>query len=202
MVFGTTYCAISHLPINDGDKCILVPLIFEYKINSQMDEEEIQSSFFYLYKFADKSQEVIYKGNPSEIEYCSKKDFKKYELYMLVHYDFYKSIQEKYRLYEVFKPMRFKTVSKIYDIYRNQYEILAIEKAKKDLDNKLISGEEYGKRIFNVEVPDWILEIYKLAMFIDRLGIILYPNYCVDQNEGNQLYEEIRNECINKINLL
>ena len=38
-------------------------------------------------------------------------------------------------------------------------------------------------------------------MFIDRIGIIVYPNFCVDQNESNELYEEIRNECINKINL-
>jgi hypothetical protein len=28
MIFGTTYCNVSHLPINDGDKCILIPLGF------------------------------------------------------------------------------------------------------------------------------------------------------------------------------
>ena len=32
-------------------------------------------------------------------------------------------------------------------------------------------------------------------MFIDKMGIIAYPNYCVDQNEFYMMYEEIRNEC-------
>ena len=49
-------------------------------------------------------------------------------------------------------------------------------------------------------IPEWIKAIYKVAMFIDGMGMIPYPNNAVDQHQKNELYEKLRSDCIKKQN--
>jgi hypothetical protein len=71
MVFGTTYCAVSHLPINDGDNCILIPLGFkmDYEFN-QWNTADI-NCFMNLYYFISAPQKIVYNGNPDMINYLA-----------------------------------------------------------------------------------------------------------------------------------
>ena len=100
MVFGRTYCAISHLEIKDGDKCILLPLSFkmDYKFDSY-NKANI-NNFAYLYAFHSDPVEVIFHGNVAKIDYATNvgrkhkagDDYEEYELFMLVHWGFYNEI--------------------------------------------------------------------------------------------------------------
>lgn len=67
MIFGTTYCNVSHLPINDGDKCILIPLGFSLGGDFNKWNKPDINDFINLYYFVGEPQEVIYNGNPSYI---------------------------------------------------------------------------------------------------------------------------------------
>lgn len=204
MVFGTTYCAISHLPIEDGDKCILIPLGFNMKYDFNQWEEADINSFMYLYSFIHESQEVIYNGNPDEVKYLNTEyeQTKKHQLYMLVHLEFYNSIQKEFmkdseQLESIERLPNFKTCS---DIWRKAIKI----KNTKFLEDRLkLDGRKMTEQeivdYMTTPVPEWIKAIYKIAMFMDGMGMQPYPNHVVDQHERNALYEKLRNECIKKI---
>lgn len=198
MVFGTTYCAVSHLPINDGDSCILIPLGFkmDYEFN-QWNTADI-NCFMNLYHFISAPQKIVYNGNPDMITYLDKKYemSEKHELYMLVHEQFFNKVIEQYNIHfnRIHSLPLFKSVSKLWQIANDNND----EKAKYimiDFKDQKITKEEYLHQVTNIPIPEWIVNLYKFAMFIDKLGIIPYPNHCVDQHDSNLLYEKIRSEC-------
>ncbi len=202
MVFGTTYCAISHLPIEDGDKCILIPLGFNMKYNFDRYNGASINSFMYLYSFIYEPQQVIYGGNPDDIKYLDEKYelALKHELYMLVHLGFYNSIQEEYmknseQLESIDRLPLFKTCE---DIWKKATKIRAEklnEMRIKFIEEKAKGGEISDKEIsalMTPPVPEWIKSIYKVAMFMDGMGMIPYPNNAVDQHDRNKLYEKLR----------
>jgi len=205
MVFGTTYCAISHLPIEDGDKCILIPLGFDMKFSFDQWNKADINSFMYLYSFIYEPQEVIYNGNPDDIKYLNEtyEQTLKHELYMLVHFDFYNSIQKEFVISfdNIEQLPLFKTCNEIWrkaikikNENRNEIIIKLTEKRAKG--EEISDDEKLG--LMSTPIPDWIKAIYKVAMFIDGMGMIPYPNNAVDQHQRNKLYEKIRNNCIRK----
>lgn len=206
MVFGTTYCAISHLPIEDGDKCMLLPLGFNMKYDFDRYNEADMNSFMFLYNFVYEAQEVTYEGNPDEIKYHNKKyENLAHQLYMLIHYDFYHAIQEEYMkestcFESIDRLPLFKTCE---DIWKNANEI-----AKKHRDeinslvlkdpSKAVKKEAIKLFMEPIPVPQWIKEIYKIAMFMDGIGLTPSPTHVVDQHERNILYEKLRSDCLLK----
>jgi len=120
MVFGSTYCAVPHLEIEDGDKCILLPLRF--RMNSDVDKwnKADINSFMFLYVFIHKPQEVIYEGNISKISYLDKQygNTLEHELFMLIYYEFYNSIISEYRTFgleEIRTLKNFRTIRPIWE---------------------------------------------------------------------------------------
>jgi len=210
MVFGTTYCAISHLPIEDGDKCILIPLGFNMKYTFDQYNKADINCFMYLYSFIHEPQEVIYGGNPDEIEYLDKDYARglKHELYMLVHFDFYNSIQREY-MKDEFNSIEnlplFKNCRDIWHeaikIKNENQEITRLKLDEKKSKGIEISNDEINE-LFTTPIPEWIIKIYKVAMFMDGIGMIPYPNHVVDQHGRNKLYENLRSDCILKLNKL
>lgn len=210
MVFGTTYCAISHLPIEDGDKCILIPLGFNMKYSFDQWNKADVNSFMYLYSFIHEPQEVIYNGNPDDIEYLDKtyEQTLKHELYMLVHLEFYNSIQKEFmNECEAFESAErlpnFKTCG---DIWRKAMKIKNEKQNETRIKwvEKKAKGEKFTDEqaldFMTTPIPEWIKAIYKVAMFIDGMGMIPYPNNAVDQHQKNELYEKLRSDCIKKQN--
>ena len=72
MVFGTAYCGISHLEINHGDECILLPLGFRMKCDFSRYGKADVNTFAYLYAFIAPPVYVIYGGNPDNSTFLSK----------------------------------------------------------------------------------------------------------------------------------
>lgn len=206
MVFGTTYCAISHLPIEDGDKCILMPLGFSMKYNFDQYNKADVNSFMYIYSFIYEPQQVIYNGNPDDIKYLNDNYHLKHELFMLVHLDFYNSIQKEY-MKDAFSSISdlhlFKTCEDIW-IKAKEIEKEYRDKEMAKLTEKKLNGKKPTKKeinnLFNVPVPKWMIEVYKVAMFMDGIGMIPYPNHVVDQHQRNKLYEKLRSDCLKNKN--
>lgn len=204
MTFGTTYCAISHLPIKDGDNCILIPLGFCMNFNFDQFNKADVNCFLYLYKFIDAPQEVVYMGNPDELEYLNRRNspnINKYELYMLVHKKFYESIQSEYdAIREIERCEMLPNFKTCYDLWIHANEFMDEQR------NRIWHSESKGDitkdeaivHISKIPTPTWIVEIYKVAMFMDGLGMIPYPNHVADQHERNKLYEKLRKQAIKK----
>lgn len=191
MVFGTTYCAISHLPIEDGDKCILIPLGFNMKYNfTQFNNADI-NAFMYLYTFIAEPVEVVYSGNPDDIKYES------HELFMLVHKEFYMAIQREFMMEGLKTTENLPLFKTIHDIWEKakEFEKDHREKERMRMVNEDITKEEFLKSIMKTPTPDWMKSLYKIAMFMDGMGMIPYPNHCVDQHKRNELYEKLREQC-------
>lgn len=172
MVFGTTYCAISHLPIEDGDKCILLPLGFDMKYSFDQYNKADINSFLYLYTFIYQPQEVIYEGNPNMIKYLDESYANlQYELYMLVHYKFYHSIQKEYlteREWKMSQLPNFKTCTDIWkqaqEIATNNRERISelIKKSTDDSEKQKLSKEFMD----GGDCPSWMIELFKFAMIL------------------------------------
>ncbi len=204
MVFGTTYCGISHLPIKDGDKCMLLPLGFKMKYSFDQWNGADVNSFMYLYSFIYKAQIVVYQGNPDKIKYLDKsyEQTLKHQLYMLVHLEFYNGIQRDFmtnssQLENVQELPLFKTCE---DLWHKAHEVG--RKYRSDLEAKMLKERDKNKKqklmsnYINIPVvPDWIKEIYKIAMFMDGIGMIPHPCNTVDQHNRNELYERLRSFC-------
>ncbi len=204
MVFGTTYCAISHLPIEDGDKCILIPLGFNMKYSFNITDKADINAFMYLYSFVDEPQEVIYNGNPDDIEYLDKnyERSRQYELYMLVSLDFYSAIQSEYMNDFEWKISDLRSFKTCKDIYIQAQEVAEMTREELEINIKTAEGVKKEEMMYEYLsggiVPDWMVAVYKVAMFMDGLGMIPYPNHVVDQHGRNELYEKMRADCISK----
>ncbi len=200
MVFGTTYCAISHLPIEDGDKCILMPLGFNMKYDFDQYNKADVNSFMYLYSFIHEPQQVIYNGNPDDIKYLNDNYYLGHEMYMLVHLEFYNSIQKEYmKDFPANNLPLFKTCHSIWE-KANEIEKEKLNELKvylSELKGKKSSDKDILK-FMSPTLPKWIVEVYKVAMFMDGMGMIPYPNHAVDQHQRNKLYEKLRSDCLKK----
>ena len=201
MVFGNTYCAISRLEIKDGDRCILFPIGFRMDFKFDYYNKADINCFSYLYNFIDKPVEVIFEGNYSKITYLNdsgrriKKgdEYKEYELFILIHYDFYIELisslgDDIYKYINHLPSCRTTfTIDKIaHQIEKESYQDKSFKYHK-----GLITSDELNIRELT---PEWIKNVYKVGMFMDKLNIPLCPTFCVDQVETNKLYEKLRNK--------
>lgn len=203
MVFGNTYCAISRLEIKDGDKCIAIPLKFNLGGSFEYYNKASVNTFLYLYEFCDEPFEVIYEGNYSMLSaYCKRTDkwidymrvkHVRYELIMLVRTDVYEAILEKSNCSEKYKvlhnvPGSFKTVTSVHqkwsDLMWDNMHSISYKNAKTPIEDI-----ELEKR--KAETPLWIRNIFGFAEYIDRLGMIPYPNISVDQHSVGREFWEI-----------
>jgi hypothetical protein len=209
MVYGTSYCGISHLPIHDGDECIVIPLGF--RMGGEFDKWNApdQNSFAYLHTFIVEPIEVIYGGNSSVLNHNTDGAHHKkgdqwddYELFMLVHKEFYTNILNNMDM------QSFKHIENL-PLFNTVYPLWEEAKKIADTNNsvltikfytKQITIEEYNEQSKRTETPEWILKLYKIAWFMGKMGIAPHPNWTQDQHDTGELYEEIRKKCLtNKI---
>ena len=114
---------------------------------------------------------------------------------MLVHKQFYEGILNEMpsSLFERIKYLSlFNTIRPIWEEAKN------IEKTTNDnlfVDFKLgkITEEEYYSE--RKDTPDWIIDLYKVATFMGRMGIPPHPNFAIDQVNFGEIYEDLRNKC-------
>lgn len=200
MVFGTTYCKISHLPIEDGDTCILIPLGFEISSDFTRHDKANVNSFLYLYQFISPVQEVVYNGNPWDITYLDK-DYErmfKHELYMLVRKDFYEKIISEFwtdhfsrieidlHCSKTMKPI-FKKCIEI----KNDFQ----QRVRAKLFKGEIDREEFMRLSLHTPTPLWARYLYQVTTFMDKMGIVPTPSASNDQSQHHLIYEKFRQEC-------
>lgn len=198
MVFGSTYCHISHLEIKDGDRCILIPLGFKMNFEFDRHNKADINCFAYLYTFIKPALPVIFEGNVTCIKYAKDSgrhkalsNYEEYELFMLIHEGFYNQILETHTngmISTLENIPLYNTVWPIWEegkeIQRRIQSIKGVKLAKKE-----ISEEEYLEK---THTPEWMVNIYKVADFMGKMGIPPHPNWCHDQQETGKLYEQMR----------
>lgn len=199
MVFGKTHCAISHLPIDDGDHCILVPLMFKMEQKFGEYSQEGINDFEWLYIFHDKAVEVEYGGNPQEIFLLvNRVKYSEWKMYMLVRKDVYQEIQDYFKDSGLYKDvgsfMPSKTTIHLYDLlHKIRDEIIS------DFKSDVIFGrakkEDYP---IDIQIPEWIRELLFLNYFMGRMGIAPHSMIGIDQSgEAGKRYWEIIDKCRN-----
>ncbi len=183
MVFGTTYCGISHLPINDGDECMLFPLGFSLTSTGLNGDRFDSNAFLFPYQFVAEAIKVTYEGNSNRITY-NDNDYTGSELFMLVHLGFYERLISEFNVLFSQDIKGLYNAKPFYPIWKQ-----AISHQDFQLDHKL---EEYP-----VKTPEWILNIYKVERFMYKSGIIPHPTVIVSQDDSpNNLYNKIRSEIL------
>ncbi len=209
MVFGTTYCGISHLPIKDGDNCMLMPLQFRMTYTFGEYNEPDINCFAYLYAFVAAPVEVRFEGNVAMIKYVhdmnrfnkAGDDYKAHSLFMLAHKEFYDKImgyrEELWQQAYMGSLRLFNTVAPIWEeavtIEKNERNILSFKLAKQE-----ITKEEYVEQTMKIPIPQWMKDVYKVADFMGNMGIPPHPIFSNDQQGGGKLYEQFRRECKSK----
>ena len=210
--FGSTFCAISHLEIKDGDNCMLFPLGFKLEYNHKTGDD-ILNYLSYNHYFESESIEVMFNGN--SCEFITKQQFREIgdeygetgygesEMYMLVHLEFYKGILKNVST-ERFENLNilplFNTINKIWEEAMELKEkthfgyMIEHTKGLKTFD-EITQLEHYSPN-----TPQWIIDLYKVAWFMGQMGIPPHPNFAIDQKDFGQLYEEIRQSAVRKTN--
>ncbi len=209
MVFGTNYCAISHLPIKDGDECMLFPLGFRMDFNFSSGNKADINCFAYLYAFVAEPIRVVFEGNAAMIKYATSgkyhtqgTEYNEYELFMLVHLNFYQQLIEDFENQMLKKVKHLQLFDAVHSIWNTaqKFEKLEVQKLTFKLDTKELTNEEYIQLAMTIPTPEWIENIYKVALFMSHMGIPLHPNWAHDQHEFGVMYEKIRKKCLtNKI---
>ena len=207
MVFGTVYCPLSRLPIEDGDRCILMPIGFRMKYDFSSGNNADIGHFMNPYVFlAREPIEVLYEGNYWEIKYARKlKDkriddskYEEHELYMLIHYGFYKELQKGASDYGSEKIAHLGLFGTVWDVWEKAKEI-------QDREGHILSGkhkrgeitaDELVNMSLNVLTPAWIIEIYKVAYFMQRMNMIPYANCGSTQGDIGVDFEKYRASAI------
>ena len=212
MVFGSSYCAVSRLEIEDGDKCILIPLAFHLGGDfNKWDKADI-GQFMWLYPFcAVEPQTVRYGGNYSQIEYFNQryKQTSEHEMYMLIHYGFYQALQKNVldhvtdwklndiQCFDTMRPVWEKAQEMKHDLHLTISHRLGqlkgylpvskrAAKRHKDEKEKLLLDYATGG-----PAPAWMVELNKLATFMGSMGIMATPNICHDQHEAGKKYNKL-----------
>jgi len=202
--FGTTYCAVSRLPIQDGDKCILIPLGFRmdygFGENSESWTSEPDGLFMYLHHIRGAASVVTYGGNPGVIEYDEPPVRNAPQSRMLIHKGFWDEIQEKYKQYDAERCEDISWFRTTHGVYEQTRKIIRDRRLELSLDalvrkKEPLTPEQYrkfDKDCYSTPVPDWVVQIYRLAYFMDKIGAVPYPNQSVDQNMTYEVFEKIR----------
>lgn len=212
MVFGSTYCTISHLEIKDGDKCILIPLGFRMQHEFDEHNKADINCFTYLHVFlAKESVEVKYCGNISEVKYIKSNGrqkkgnlYEEHELFMLVNYDFYQKIINEFfnepGVYATISMLPLFNTSAL--LYEKAQEISNDERSKLMMQKNATTSEKetesFLSKYINIPTPEWLINIYKVAQFMGKMGIAPHPAFCSDQHQTGKLYEKFRNDCLKK----
>jgi len=203
MVFGTTYCSISHLPIEDGDKCVLIPLGFRMQSDFSRGNYADINCFAYLHTFIARPVIVKYGGNYSECNYWETTDYHKagegyqdYEMYMLVHYKFYQKILENFDLDFLKKSGSLPLFNTVYPLWEKvqSNKNLVHSGWSYRMGKGEITAEELKNLFLEHSPEEWIIELYKVAWFMGQMGIAPHPTFCNDQNETGKIYEKMRKE--------
>ena len=186
----------------DGKKCMLIPLGFNMQYDFDRWNRADINCFMYLYEFVHAPQEVVFNGNPDDIEYLDKKyeSTLEHEMFMLVAMDFYKEIQENFETGEILETTQrlplFKTVQQIWRKAKD-FEKKERESLLNEYRLGKIRQDEALERVSKTDTPIWIKEIYKLAMFMDKMGMMPCPSNSVDQQQLGKKYEKMRSRCVN-----
>lgn len=191
MTFGTTYCKLSHLPIEDGDKCILVPLVFKISATLRTYNQASVNDFLVPYRFVDEPREVIYEGNPTQIKYTDEKKGFEYDLFMLIHFDFWHELHRAYNPddYKTSKltyldPVLENVTNGIYEKQKSYFYANLVKQARQ---------EPYNENP-HIELDLWEQQLIRLADFMGRMDIIPTPSINIDQNDTHETYREILNK--------
>ena len=203
MVFGNTYCAISHLEIKDGDTCILIPLGFRMQHEFDFYNKADINCFAYLHTFVGPAIEVKFKGNVSMLKYVNSSeyhkkgsDYEEHEMFMLIHHKFYKNLLIEFNPEYLQTMERLPLHNSTYPIWEKSIDIKHLEDAK--LQGKLKKGEitaaEYATMSWEIPTPEWLKNLYQVATFMSQMGIPAHPNFCNDQQQTGIRYEKIRNK--------
>ena len=202
MVFGNTYCAISHLEIKDGDACMLIPLGFRMNFEFDKYNKADINCFTYLHTFISEPIAVIFGGNISEVTYLNGDvyhnagdEYEENELFMLVHLGFYNEILKDEGMWKIHHLDEIPLFNTVYPIYEKAKEILQLERLGKsfELGRGKITSEQYSKKI---STPKWMIDIYKVALFMGNMGIAPHPIFCHDQNQRGKDYERMRKSAL------
>jgi hypothetical protein len=183
MTFGRTYCKASRLPIEEGDRCIVIPLGFSMQYDFNKWNKADISMFIDLYQIVDVPQEAIYRGNVDVIEYLDKGyvNASLHQLYMLIHASFYDQvIQEANRPGNwLFRNCGDWGLSKVLSPLREQ-----VWKLRRDhqssLQAKYVTGKitqvefqsEFGKPF---PTPDAMRYVCHLVNLMEKMDITITP---------------------------
>ena len=197
MVYGTIYCPVSRLPIQDKEQCMFLPL--DFSINTNLGTGLGVHNFTQPYEFvAIKPQVVIYNGNPSEVTFlekstsCGVSQMYKNELTMLVQKKFYDlavkenplrewfSTLESCRMYATGFGNLIKKIHEIEDHNRQIERILAFQP-----NHPCVSEKK--------EVPEWITDLACFSLLCRELGAMSPVSLTVDQiGRQYSFFETIR----------
>lgn len=198
--FGNTYCAISHLEIKDGDKCILIPLGFRMNYEFSNGEKADINCFTYLHSFIGESVEVKFGGNASTVFYANKGEYHKkgdeydeHELFMLIHEGFYSQIIQNVERWDIEHLESVPLFNTVYPIWEKAKELKDGEYKMVQLIQKKITQKEFDAK---TPCPEWMKNIYKVAIFMGDMGIAPHPVFCNDQRNRGEDYEKFRTECL------
>lgn len=202
MVFGSTYCAISHLEIKDGDKCILIPLGFRMQHEFDRYNKADINCFTYLHTFIKEPIEVKFGGNSNQVFYLNKGNYHKkgdvyeeHELFMLIHYGFYHQIISNVKRWDIEHLESVPLFNTVYPIWEQANKLIEQEGKIIQYVQKKITKKQLDEKI---PCPEWMKNIYKVAIFMADMGISPHPIFCNDQHQRGEDYEKFRKEALNK----
>jgi hypothetical protein len=186
MVFGSTYCLLSHLEIKEGDEFYC----FEIKQSSVINWGDIFIFDFERLKTNNFLPKLVtWNGN-----YYSVKDKNKLGDYFLIHKKFY-----DYLIKEDFNFTYTNQLPHIIFCYEVRHNYISLyEKEKRNELKRLkneINKDSYLFNYLNIEIPENIKNIYKLSFFMNKMGIRLFPNISNDQHNFGEIYQNILKKC-------
>jgi len=214
MVFGSAYCGISGLEIQDGDICMMLPLEFYVSTRRGQDMEE---AVFCPFQFSGKPTKVKFMGNFGRLEYADKMDTAKDRnraesfsaeisgFFMLVHLGLYEHLVANYAQggFESIFDFRINGISPtlISDIermleYDKRVDFYNLKSAPADITT------EEKERLINAymtwKVPEYLTNLAKIVRFMAYIGKRPYPNDANDQHGHGALLKKYIREVSKK----
>jgi len=175
MVFGTTFCSLSRLPINDGDVCVILKL---KGTRNRYKDNAVKTS----YEICELPKEITYIGNPQYDE----------NIYpaMFIHKRYYEEVMSNFcvssykymtgRLLDNFAHRLLENLNKKY----KKWEKTTLNKIKgKDDVTELVKG-------MKLSIEEEML--IKILILMSYLNAVPYPNYTCSNNSIVDKLEIIR----------
>lgn len=170
MIFGNTFCRLTHKPIGDGDTCMLIPLGFCMNFAFDNFNKADINCFINLYNFVGVAEEVIFKGNLNVISDLEGNDWDKWELFMLIDKGVWDKLQKNY-----YVPLCEKT------------QDIAYLSVFSGLRSELINYIGFNKKI-----PNEYKQLAKLYHFMKGLDIPITPTCRTNQDDRDlKLYKKL-----------